>query len=387
MISRGSSEPGNDQMSRYRAAAACHRGDGEGSGGAFGVAHGKRGGGGSGLHQCHAHDLGGSRIATDHGIGQILPIEGKDQLSGFGNAYLKQHLIDADIRQGEGIISGTQDAYAVRGAVLRETDIISGSDGVGIVFGHEGIEIGKAENSARFTCGALGASGAGFTCGALRASGACRTCGALRASGAGFTCGALRADGAGFTCGALRASGAGFTCGALRANGAGFTCGALGADGAGGTCQTLRPSGAGRTGRPLRANGAGFPHGALGAEGALRAGRTGFTDSAAGCFGAGARIRCRAIESDTGNGLHGLPGLGEGRLGERRLRAPEAAAVVPCLFSVTAEIGITVHEYPTFIGFCCFDMRRSAPVTGSGGESRPAGEKASGTFPLYAGMG
>ncbi len=312
---------GNDQVGRYRAGASGYRRNGQRRGSAFRVTHRQNRVGGGGFYNGHANDLGAAGIPACYGVSKIRPIEGKDQLPGFGGTNLEQHLISADVCQVERIRAKAGNAPGAVRAVLGEADIRPGGDGSRIVRGHQGIEIGIGKyatsralrpnrasfsgrtlgsGSARSTNGTLRTGRTGFANRPLRTSGTDRSgsarCadGALRTSRTSFTnrplrasradrsgsaCsanGTLRAGRASFTDRPLWASGAGsagFACGSLGADRAGLTGRALRADRSGYTGRALRSGRASNTGRTLRANGALFTGRALGANRALYAGR------------------------------------------------------------------------------------------------------------------
>ena len=291
-------------MGRYGAGTSGYRCNGQRSGGAIGVAHRQNRIGGGGFYDGQTNNLGIFRISACYGIGKIRTVQGKDQLTRLGNAYLEQHLISADFSQVEGRRAKTGNAPGAVRAVLGEADIRPGGDGSRIIRGHQGVEIGIGKyaasralgtNWAGFADRTLGASWTSLTHRALRAGSARCADGALRTSRASFTdrplrasrtdrsgsarCanGALRTGRTSLTGRTLRASGAGsagFAGRTLGADGAGFTGRALRADGSGDTGRALRSGRTGHTGRTSRPGNALGTHRSSGPNGTLGACRT-----------------------------------------------------------------------------------------------------------------
>ncbi len=113
---------GDYQMGGNGAGATGQGGDGQRFGGSVRISHRQDGVSLGGFHNRHANDLGGAGCAAGHRISQICAVQGQNQLSGFGYAYLEQHLIGADFRQSERIRTGPDNVGSTVRSVLREAD-------------------------------------------------------------------------------------------------------------------------------------------------------------------------------------------------------------------------------------------------------------------------
>ena len=250
-------DPRDYQVGGNRAGTAGKRGDGQGCGSAFRIADSQNGIDGGRFHNCHTYDLGDSRSAAGYGIGKILTVQGQDQLSGFGDTDLEQHLIGADLGQTEGVGTGPGNAGTAIGAVLRETDICARCHSRGIVRRHQRIKICKSQNTPggpSLTHGPLRTDRSGYTGRALRTDRSGFANRSLRTDRPGFTDGPLRTGRPGYTGRALRTDRPGFTNRSLRTGGAGFTDGSLRTDRPGFTHGSLRTGGSGYAGRSLGAD-------------------------------------------------------------------------------------------------------------------------------------
>lgn len=251
---------GNDQVGRDRLCAAGGGSDDQCCRVVGRVADGQSGSGNSGGHQSHAGKLTGSGGAAKHSVWQLVTVQRQHQLTGLRYADHKQHLIGARDQQIKAAGAAADDTAAAGWAVLREIHIRAGGNGVGVVRGHQGIEVCEGQYSScrpGLTHGPLRTDWSGLSHRALRTGRPGLTHGALRTGRPGCTYGALRTGRPGFTHGPLRTDRPGLTYGPLRTGRSGCTYGPL---------RTGRPGSAHGplgTDRPGCTGGTGFSHGAL----------------------------------------------------------------------------------------------------------------------------
>ncbi len=321
-------------MGRYRASSSGQRSKGKGGGCTLRIAYRQNRIASSGFHNGHTNNLSAACVPAYHGIGKILAVESKNQLPWLCNAYLEKHLISTDVSQIKRRRADACNAPGAVRAILGETDIFSGFNGIGIIFRHQSIKVCIAQYAASralrtcwacFANGALGADGTSLPYWPLRTGSARCTSGALRPNWACFTGWALRTSGTGW------ASSAGFSRRTLGANGARLSGRALGSDRASHTGRALHPGRTSHTGRTLRPNWALLTGRALGANRALYAcwalgsGRTCNTGGALGPNSTGLPYRAlRAYGAgDSSGALH--PGRASGSrntLGAHRASGP-----------------------------------------------------------------
>ena len=236
-----------------------------------GISYGKQIGGKRRGDQCRTRDLCGGGIPARDRVGDLCVVQHQHQLSCLRSGGGEGDQIGADLGESKLGVAARQNRAAGH-AALRKGDGRAGRDGIGIICGHQCIEIrvvDRAADRALLTYGALLAYRALQTNGALLADGPLQTDGALLADGSLQTNGALLTDGALLTYGPLQTNGALLAYRALQTNGALLAYGPLQTNGALFTNGPLQTNGALFTYGPLQTNRALLTYGPLQTNGAL----------------------------------------------------------------------------------------------------------------------
>ena len=193
----------DDEIGRYRTLTACILGDVDFVGIALGISHSENRVLFSGFDQNHADDGRGARGTSNDSVIDILVIQCEHELSGFIYAYAEEYLIDARFGEVERRIVYAGNYGSAARTVLREGNVFTGLDGIGVIGRHDGVEVGKIKDLAGgtlrtlWTLRTLRTRGTGRT---GRTRGSCWTCWTCWTSGSRGTGGACRT---GWTRGAL----------------------------------------------------------------------------------------------------------------------------------------------------------------------------------------